>query len=834
MENDLIQKTREFSVDSEIAILTPPERKKAQDNLSRRPQTRSLDDELELLHGLDLGDKFNILMRLKSKMSQGAKSHYLEIKKHFDKIVPVRNTVMHGRPLTFDDYSKAFLFTELLLQKKEYWPNLYKSYENYKSNPQSIVETSIRYLENFDFNEPFNNLPQPDYDDTGFFPRPKLEKELKRKILSRHPVVTVLGDGGDGKTAITLQTLYDLLSSGDHDFDAIIWISAKSSRLATREIKRIETAITSSISAFDEVAKIFEDSKEDPKERVRTLLKENKILLVIDNLETILDKTIRDFAEEIPGESKLVLTSRVPLGSDLPVHVEPFNQDEAVTFLRNLISTYDIGNLRKEKEEKLRLYATRLHNKPLLLKWFALGVKSGLSPSSIVSSPEDALRFCLENVFEALSAQAKKHLAALSVLPRAVSLGVLQHVTKEDIRLLENSLVELMNFAIVTQESENRYETVYQIKPLAKAYLVRVLKAKHSDSEEILKNFRQIEGIYQNERGNKLHDRYNPICYIVRTKSEALAVKNLRYAVRLAQNDDIVASLSLIDELKVSNPDYFEIYRTEAYISTLSGDNNRAHEAHLTALELGENQPQLHLFYGTFLVRTYSDYDAAVEQFKKAVELDEESIQPLIETSRTYMYLLDFDLAQEYLDRSLKKKIANYKTPAFLCDLQVQIYYRKIELSKKNKNRETLIEATRDLTVYIETLNVGVIDDVVIRHLRKCYDLVNSFNTGFQNRVSKELDLLEVALQNFFKKAGIPQLSVSSTENHLKFGRLKNAGRKPSFGFLVDTEGNEAFIHRSNVEPEIWIALNEEKYVQYEIVLDEQKRPRATNVSLTQ
>lgn len=74
-----------------------------------------------------------------------------------------------------------------------------------------------------------NNLPRVEYDDTGFVPRPKLEADLKKKILGRHPVVTVLGEGGNGKSALTLQTAYRLLNSDDHNFDAIIWVTAKAS-----------------------------------------------------------------------------------------------------------------------------------------------------------------------------------------------------------------------------------------------------------------------------------------------------------------------------------------------------------------------------------------------------------------------------------------------------------------------------------------------------------------------------------------------------------------------------------------------------------------------------
>ncbi|WP_352900836.1 NB-ARC domain-containing protein [Mesorhizobium sp. M1340] len=96
--------------------------------------------------------------------------------------------------------------------------------------------------------------------------------------------MTVLGDGGNGKTALALQVLYGMIASNDHPFDAVVWVSAKSSRLGAKEIERIEGAITGSLGVFEKIAE-FEPGEDEPIGRVRRLLEENAILLVIDNLK---------------------------------------------------------------------------------------------------------------------------------------------------------------------------------------------------------------------------------------------------------------------------------------------------------------------------------------------------------------------------------------------------------------------------------------------------------------------------------------------------------------------------------------------------------------------
>jgi LuxR family glucitol operon transcriptional activator len=195
-----------------------------------------------------------------------------------------------------------------------------------------------------------------------------------------------------------------------------VWVSAKSARLGTKEIERVEGAITSSLGLFEQAAE-FEPGADSAIERVRRLMTDNTVLLVIDNLETVLDETIVNFAADIPGESKLLLTSRVPLGSDLTVNVGEFNQKEAKAYLYRLIEAFGVKQLRKLKSDQLDRHIARLGRKPLLLKWFTLGVVAGLEPDRITSNPEVALQFCMENVVDKLHSTGRQIAAVMAALP---------------------------------------------------------------------------------------------------------------------------------------------------------------------------------------------------------------------------------------------------------------------------------------------------------------------------------------------------------------------------------------------------------------------------------
>jgi LuxR family glucitol operon transcriptional activator len=268
-----------------------------------------------------------------------------------------------------------------------------------------------------------------------------------------------------------------------------------------------------------EVARQFEPGEDSPLVRVRRLLDENKILLVIDNLETVLDQTLRDFALDVPGESKLVFTSRVPLGSDLSVHVGDFDEREARTYLSRLIEAYKIIPLQKKTNTQLDHYARKLNRKPLLLKWFALGVLSGLDPDVITANIDLALKFCMENVIDRLSANAKKVASALAALPGAASAALIQEVVDLTSDAAEAAIAELLRSALIQRDDKAKMERVYQLGMFTKIYITRVLKPDSTFSNAVLSRYRAIEAVYQAERGSQAFNRYDSRIFTVRNRS---------------------------------------------------------------------------------------------------------------------------------------------------------------------------------------------------------------------------------------------------------------------------------------------------------------------------
>lgn len=820
IERDLVARIRGACGLDCTDVLSPQEREKAR----LRLQSRGADIEcahLDLLHGLDIGDKYAILLRHKARLDSSAQEYYIKHRASFEKSVPIRNATMHGRPLTTDEYSFGFAIAHEFLSSPSYWPTLFSTYKKYGQEPDELLKVSVALWDEPVSGEVLNNLPIPDYDDTGFQPRKALESDLKKKILNRHPVITVLGDGGDGKTALTLQTLYGLLQSNDHDFDAFVWVSAKTNRLTTNEIERIEGAITTSLGVFEEIAEQFEAGQDDAIERVRRLLGQNKVLLVIDNLETVLDETLLEFSSDIPGDSKVVFTSRVPLGGDLSVKVPPFSENESLPYLRRLIEAYDIEALRAEPDAVLKKHLARLNHKPLLVKWFAIGVSKGLDPLSITANPTIALKFCMENVFERLGQAAQSVLSLLSVIPQALSATILQHIATLQPTEVEEGLAELMRFGLIERSESSAYERLYRLKPFARSYISRVLRLTTKDANEILARYRGVSSAFQQERGVGQRNRYDIRSFTVRSQSEALAARRLRHASGLALKSRVEEALEIINELKISSPEYFEVYRTLAFIQYRQGDVTGASASYEAALDIANDQPQLNYFYGGFLMRSYGDFAAAREQFDIALAVDPNETAVLREASRANFFLYDFDQAQVHIDAAWQAGFKTFKDEVIVNDLQAQLYVRKAEHLLALGDPRGAHDAIQELHDFLKTVKPEVVDETMIEHLCKVYRILEVLSKF----PYVDTNLLESV--NYFIRNLAPSYRSENSDQSVGHeivydvsGKLKQHGRTLKFGFLRDTFGNDTYVHRNSVTGTLWKDMCAGRTVRYDIYSD--------------
>jgi LuxR family glucitol operon transcriptional activator len=244
-------------------------------------------DVNDLIDYLDLGDTIQLLRANDSAVDAPTRTYLKRYYLSLDAMIPIRNRVMHSRPLEFDDLMRVSeLSRGLTTSHRSLWANLRTNIRSLDRDPEYAATLTIPELAD-EAVRILHNLPQPEFDDTGFMGREKEVTSLKKALAGTYPIVTVVGEGGQGKTALALKVCYDLLDDNQIGLDAIVWTSAKTAKLTVNEVQLIEGAITSSMGIIESA--IVPLGRQTGTEAIDDLIQHlanNKILLIIDNLET--------------------------------------------------------------------------------------------------------------------------------------------------------------------------------------------------------------------------------------------------------------------------------------------------------------------------------------------------------------------------------------------------------------------------------------------------------------------------------------------------------------------------------------------------------------------
>jgi LuxR family glucitol operon transcriptional activator len=222
-----------------------------------------------------------------------------------------------------------------------------------------------------------NNLPLPD-------PQPLLGRDAQvaaiREVLrpyphSQHGTLTVDGVGGVGKTALVKHVAYSYLEApgSDDAFVAVIWTSAKLTALGDhgvqaknptlRNLEDIYSAIATTLQRPDVMAA---PTTEHPR-LIRELLSEpdRRVLLVIDNLETVDDERVTAFLRDLPAPTKALITTRHRLDGALPIRLEGLEPPDAEALVRHEAAQHVL----ELSDETVRDLATAAAGVPLAIIW---------------------------------------------------------------------------------------------------------------------------------------------------------------------------------------------------------------------------------------------------------------------------------------------------------------------------------------------------------------------------------------------------------------------------------------------------------------------------------
>ncbi len=759
-------------------------------------------DDRTILSFFDIGDAIRSLLSNKSILPNSAAAALNRVTKGLEALPAVRNRVMHRRPLEFGDLP---LVTDTMRALVKTGP---KEFDRVKSALREVVEGNhLKMFERaFSYeSEPsvLNNLPQADYEDTGFLGRREQVDELKKAIAGPYPVITVLGVGGAGKSALALQVAYDVLNDENCAFDAVIWTSAKTTRLTGADIQNIAGAISSSVGVAQHALEQFGvKDAEDPFESVNELLKSFKVLLFIDNLETILDERIREFVKNVPVGSKVVFTSRIGLGAyDFVVPIRNLDSKEADTFFRRVAHVWKQTTLQQIAKEDLAQYLTRLNNSPLGIKWFIQAVAAGGSPQRLLSDPSLLLLFCLENIIDKLSKQAKAVLTALAVTGREQSPASLHYLTDIEPWTVEDALRELIGSHLTTVVvSKFGDDDRYRIASIAQTYITRL----HSLSPTLQAQVRakQHDLNLMAERAESERKRgavYDPSYIVVRPDfagTDAVAAKFLRRALLVARQGDYNAAYDEVQSAKSLAPSYFEVMRVEAFIAANEGNVMRAQNAYEEAVALRPDHVPMLVLYSGFLLKALGDGPLAESLMLKGLKADQESPEPRMEYSRTLLYQNKFDEAWDALRETDTTKLKNARAWRIFADLTIQTCSRSADKYLQSGTSAEFEKSISRLASVIREMPLYSLDNQSQNNMRFAIGLARRFiaregESPDAMKVSAGLDIICQALEAERNPEGsnAPQLR----------GSIVMLSQEKPFGFIETMDGDRLFFHKGNM-----------------------------------
>ena len=192
------------------------------------------------------------------------------------------------------------------------------------------------------------NLPQRKY--TRFFGRSH-EINLILSYLRADrgsSVITITGIRGVGKTSLAMEVAYRCFDARNNNdervpyFDAIIFNTAKQQSLMDGQILTSHHLPLSLLGIIREITEtlgydyIAQSDIIEQLRRTKNFVKDLRILLIVDNIETINESeidSVKAFLYELPPSIKTIITSRENIGFQ-PIHLHCLDREDSVALIK--------------------------------------------------------------------------------------------------------------------------------------------------------------------------------------------------------------------------------------------------------------------------------------------------------------------------------------------------------------------------------------------------------------------------------------------------------------------------------------------------------------------
>ncbi len=648
---------------------------------------------LKILKGLDLQAYITICNRNITTLSiSQAQKDFLN--KNLAQIIPIRNAVMHPRPLGFFDSAmleRVFNSIDTELNFFD-WNNVAKTRTVIRDDPDSLAPPPRSR------NTVIENLPLiVDYEETSFIGRKREIGEIKNKLKKKNVnVLSIIGAGGIGKTALALKVLYDLLEDDDCGFDLIIWVSLKTTELTDSDFSEVKDSITS-ISEMFESLKEFTGvtDEQSPQEYLITLAQNFRTLFVLDNLETINTDDIREFVDEFTEHGKILITSRIGLGEmEHRYPLRGLSEADIEEYGNILLNLYGF-ECQFSDERKKQIFIDELYSNPLAIKWFIRCLHNHQDENAILEHKDDLVVFCMENVYEKLSVAARTILDMLTIAGVEMTVPEVMYYTEwdlGDVATIKRAINELGKSNFISEEHFQLGRIV--VTEIAKDYLSTRYTALAAMRQKYKELVQKISSFGQKVLTLRKANPFDKGSYQYSNKGEQVisyfisqAIPN-RYFWEENQTQDDSAPRLKIQQLQTILPCFFECNLALAFVYGVSAPQAAEQEFSnaFKYASTSDNQLRVSMLRALFLIRN-NDYLSAIELLNELQRTYPECEDIKLEKSKALGCVGQFDDAFSELDQihAVDLRISNR-----IVAQKVDLFCRKANALDSRKTREKL------------------------------------------------------------------------------------------------------------------------------------------------
>jgi hypothetical protein len=320
----------------------------------------------------------------------------------------------------------------------------------------------------------------------GFVGREEEVSELIAKVESpRVRGLSLAGMGGIGKTELAIELVLKLWRTSR--FTSIYSGSAKDKMMTPLGTQRTDPMFHNYSTLIADLAGWLglehpaapseEEALRLESQCIDELRRKPKVLLFVDNLETVEDTLLFKFLDErLPDSVTLLTTSRVhKLGGGLVLKtLDSLSARAGAKLLRHELHRQSLDDLADTPIEELENRCEDLYKHPLAIRWFAWACSRDRAKwkadISSIFHDQSIEFFCVDHTLKALPASARKVLSAIAALQDQIDVdaALVAQSTGIHAEVLEKDLWDLQCSGLVrsvTEDVEGR--CFYSVVPLA-------------------------------------------------------------------------------------------------------------------------------------------------------------------------------------------------------------------------------------------------------------------------------------------------------------------------------------------------------------------------------